>query len=193
MSNDRLLKKGFYDHQQEYSFLYVRQYMFTEQNGKKCLHLRFFNESNVRITALEMVLTQIDSKGKVIAKDRIKLENIFAEPGEMYAPKKTVAVEPACSDFTVKIISVYSNKYRYTFRRGRAVEHYDPRGYNRAGKKRRRESDVKKQPRYENYGKFYRLITFVSIMLIGAACVLSVMYGMGAFDGLSEFFKSFLF
>ena len=179
MNNVRLLKKGFYDHHQGYNFIYVRQFMFTEQDSQKYLHLRFFNESTVNITALEMILTQINSKGKVIAKNRIKLEDMNSEPDKMYASTKALPIEAACVDFTVKILCVYSSEYQYTFRGGKAVEHYDPRGYNPESDWAVRVSNVEKQSIYEGSGKKYRLITVISLLLVASACAISILYDMG--------------
>ena len=193
MSNEIILKKGFYDHHQGYSFVYLRQFMFTERDGKKQLHLRFMNESAVKITAIEMVLTQISSKGKVISRDVLLLDGLNAAPGEMYAPPKALAVSDGCVDFTIKITSVFSKEYKYTFRKGRATEHFDPRGYRKKKTTRKREGFVEKQPRFAGYGKFYWLITTVAILLTATACGLSVMYSTGELNNLFDAIKSFIF
>ena len=193
MSNSIILKKGFYDHHQSYGFMYLRQFMFTERDGKRQLHLRFLNESCVKITAIDMVLTQMNSKGKVITRGVIHLDGLNAAPGEMYAPPKALTVDGGCVDFTVKIISVYSKDYKYTFRKGQATEHYDPRGYRKRGASRPREGFVIKHPRFAGYGKSYRLITAVAILLTAAACGFSVLYSTGVIDEIIGAIKSFIF
>ena len=81
MSGLQIISKGTYKGITEKAFpLEVKEYVFARENGKKCLLLRFFNSSEINVTALTFWLIQKDSSGNEIRKRKITLDGIYSLP-----------------------------------------------------------------------------------------------------------------
>ena len=172
--NRNVLDKGTYNFHQEGAFLSVKQYMLVEREGKRCLLLRFMNESNLLIQAMEFTLIQLDGDGKVISTDRMRYDDLSVRPAREYALKTGIVLKPGCVNFRVQMAYAISGEYKYVFKNGQAVEHYDPRGYDLRQSTVYRKSTLSAKRKYSGAGRLYGFIAFVGILLILAACALAV-------------------
>ena len=121
-----ILKKGFYNHPQNSEQVKLKQYVIAKEGKKKYVLLRFFNHSNLVISGMNLILTQIKSKGKKSERTTVFLQNITIYPGEIYATKKGIVISDDCVDFTIEIDNVLSKNYRYHERNGQMIAQYDP-------------------------------------------------------------------
>lgn len=129
MMKNSFLDKGVYSHPQIGGYLSVKQFMVVEESGKRCLLLRFINESEHQINAVEFLLKQLDSNGKEIGNVRIKYSDLAIDPDRMYVASNGIVIDDACVDFVVQMISLVSENYKYKFHNGQVTIHYDNRGY----------------------------------------------------------------
>lgn len=160
--------KGIYSYPQVSGYLSVKQFMIIEQNAKKCLLLRFFNEADFDITAVEFSVKQIDSQGDVIETTNVQYPRVRIRAGEMYAPGEGVVLKQDCVDIIVQMISLVGGNYQYRFRNGIVTAHYDPRGYDQNNAHRRSylANEIKIFRRKTEKVKPYRIIAFLAIIVI---------------------------
>ena len=123
------IEKGSYTHPVPDGCIALKQYIFTKQKGKRCLLLRFVNESAHTVSAFEFVVTELSSDGKVLGRSRITHSGVSITSGNTYAPPSGIVVHNNCTDFRIRLVSFVSGVYKYVMKHGRAVAHYDPRGY----------------------------------------------------------------
>ena len=173
--NRNVLDKGTYNFHQEGAFLSVKQYMLVEREGKRCLLLRFVNESNMVIQAMEFTLVQLDGDGKVISSDRMTYDDLSVRPASEYALKTGIVLKAGCVNFRVQMAYAVSGEYKYLFKNGQAVEQYDPRGYDLRPQTVYRKGTISAKPKYARAGRLHGFIAFIGIVLILAACTLAVL------------------
>ena len=128
-ANNGYMEKGFYHHTQPAKSLAVKQFILVREKGKRCLLLRFLNETGLTVKGFQFQLVQLDSEGKEIACNKIKLCRLHIPPETTYATAKGIVVKEECADFTVKVLNVLSGSYKYAYRGGKTVALYDVRGY----------------------------------------------------------------
>ena len=121
-----VIDKGFYNHSQSSGQIQLKQYIVVRENDKKCLLLRFFNESDLIIQSMDIVLTQIRAHGKESKLTKLKLNRINVHPGEIYTTESGIVISDDCVDFRIEIKSVSSRDYTYRESRGRLIPKYDP-------------------------------------------------------------------
>lgn len=164
-----VIEKGFYNHTQASGNMNLKQYIITRRDNKKCLLLRFFNESQLCVTGMEFVLTQMDADGKVIDNSVVNLEKIKVRTGEVFIMNNGIVISDKCVDFTVQVKSLISAGYRYSVSNGKLIPEYDVRMNRR------------KKPK--NYGKMQvtrknlssaRLSAAVALVIIILMAVLGV-------------------
>ena len=110
--NLQIISKGLYKGSVDRAFpIEVKEYVFSRKDGQKCLLLRFFNYSDINITALEFWLVQKNSYGEQISKEKISLDNIYCGAGKVFSPSVGFAVDNKCVDFEVEMISAFSGEY----------------------------------------------------------------------------------
>ena len=127
-NNERvILEKGFYNHPQRSGRMQLKQYIIVRENGKKCLLLRFFNESELVVNGMEIVLTKKASGGKLIDDVTVRLNGLSVRPGDTYTTTNGIVIDEECVDFTVELKSITSADYEYQDIKGRLVPRYDPR------------------------------------------------------------------
>jgi len=173
----RYIDKGIYSHGQLSGYLSVKQFMVVDQDGKHCLLLRFANEADFEINAVEFMLTQINTHGETVGTIKIKYSDLNIGAGEMYSPDKGIVVKADCADFTVQILSIISGKYRYVFKRGLVTAHYDRRGYENgicAVHVHDGEGRSETQKKYYSRGILYRLVAVVSLILVFVSLGLTI-------------------
>ena len=122
----RIIKKGFYNHTQEFKCMQLKQYIITEKGGKKCLLFRFFNESELLIDSMEFTLMQFDSDHQLIDSSVVKMDKIQVESGGTYTPDKGLVISDACVDFIVNMTKVSCGEYVYSANNGGKMPRYCP-------------------------------------------------------------------
>lgn len=130
MSANNILEKGIYNHPQPSGCMTVKQYIIIEKNKKRCLLLRFCNESGLNITDMGFTVTQLDSAGEVIETSTVKSAAIRVNAGLTFSLKKAVVLNRRCTDFIVTVTWVISKGYKYEVRNGQMVPHFDTRGFD---------------------------------------------------------------
>lgn len=165
---DNCIAKGLYGHPQDSGYLSVKQFIIVEQDGKKCLLLRFENEASFDITRAEFTLKQLNSNNEVIDISTIKYSKIKVGPGEMYVPKDGIALKEECFDFVVQMRSLVGGGYLYRFNNGIVTAHYNKVGYNSGSTKKKKGNNSVKVKRSHSVseGSFHRTIAFLSLILL---------------------------
>ena len=134
--NERtVIEKGFYNHPQKSGRMQLKQYIIVREAGKKCLLLRFLNESDIIVTGMQITLTEIRSHDKEPKNTKVTLNGIKVRPGETYAVANAIVISDDCVDFTINISNISSRGYNYHESGGKLVSRYDPRQRYLTGKK----------------------------------------------------------
>lgn len=120
------IHKGVYRYTQPDQLVSVKDYLFLRDNGSKYLLLRFSNDMNVPVNAMEFTLTQLDNGGKVLKTDKLSYDGLCFEPGTDYAPEEAIAVLEQCTDFRLQFSRVYSGSYTYHVRGTQINVSYTP-------------------------------------------------------------------
>ena len=174
-------KKGFYDHRQAQGLPVVKQFIVTESKGKRCLLLRFENETELDISCLKFILTQLDTSGKIIGVDAFEYKDISFRPGTVYSRGEGIVIADECADFTVDILYAVSGKYKYVSKNNGTAVVYDIRGYNTRsiiGDHASKARIKRKMPGIV----FYGFLAFIAVLLLTLACYLTLSYD----DSFSE-------
>ena len=119
------IEKGVYAHNQVEGYISVREFIILEQEGKRCLLVRYANNSELEVNRFDLVLTQMDVNGNEIKRDKFRYNDLALASGELYSPEMGIVIEDNCADFTIKILSFVSGQYTYAYRRGQITAHYD--------------------------------------------------------------------
>lgn len=127
-----ILSKGFYNRPQKSGRMQVKQYIIIRENNKKCLLLRFFNESELTVSGMKITLTKLGSDSKAREDVEVNIDGINVRPGETYTTTKAIVLGDNCVDFIVDVKSIISAGYEYSDVKGRLVPRYDPRPYARS-------------------------------------------------------------
>jgi hypothetical protein len=158
-SNLQIISKGLYRGNVDKAFpIEVKEYVFTRQDEKKCLLLRFFNDSQLNITAIHFWLVQKNSYGEQIGRDKISLDGIYCAQGAIFVPATGFFVDDRCVDFDVEMISAFSGEYEYKTKNGESFVQY-PIEYEQT-------AVVKKKARSIQHKKFNNKVKFSSAILI---------------------------
>ena len=174
-TKESYLVKGDYLYAQPFDDFTVKQYMLVEQEGKRCLLLRFRNDSKMTVTGVEFIVKQMDAQGHPIGNITVRYSSVDIRPDSLYCPEQGIVVEHHCVDCIILMRYVVCDKVKYTFKKGHVRAHYSHRGYIQKKKTQERtHSHVER--RYSGGGWFYRLIAFVSLILV-LFSLYFVMYG----------------
>lgn len=173
---EKCLAKGIYSHPQVSGYLSVKQFMIIEQDGKKCLLLRFANEASFQISQVEFVLRQLNSKGDEISASVMKYSDLRIKVGGMYALEKGIVLKQECVDVVVQMISLVGGRYKYKFKNGIVTAHYDKDGYGvrETHNTWHRSNSVEVSSRYSDGGQSHRGVAFLSLVLIIVSLVLVI-------------------
>ena len=126
MKEDKLISKSEYSYPQVNGFIAVKQYMFYRYQGKKCLMVRFANETEYTMESLVFNLIQVDSKGGILSEKEYSCDDLKFEPRDIYAMEKGIVVEDRCVDIRIQVVCAISGKYQYTVNdEGNLLVHYD--------------------------------------------------------------------
>lgn len=176
MSGREFIEKGSYTHPQADGYVALKQYIFTRREGKRCLLLRFANEYSRTVHGFEVVVTQLSSDGRVIGRSRVPYQNISVSPGNTYAPDSGIVVADNCSDFRISLVYFVSGDYKYVIRHGRAVAHYDPRGYEIPKTNAPRSTQIAVKSVHAS-GGIFTLIALLSTVVIIGLCIFAAFSG----------------
>ncbi len=160
------LIKGLYGHPQTHGYFTVKEYMMLEREGKHCLLIRFENEMKSAVSELSFTVKQINAAGKVIGRIKLHYSDLRILPGQRYCTEQGIVLNEECVDCVIQVKYLIASNVKYVFRRGMVTEHYDPRGYEKTEKKRKRKSHVTIRRRYMGGGKYFGWIAFLSFVLV---------------------------
>ena len=171
------IDKGVYSHKQVNGYMVVKQFMVVEREEKRCLILRFLNESDFEVNAMIFTVTQRDTAGEIIGTSNIKLTHLSVAAGELFSPESGVIIAPECADFEVEMQTVISGKYRYVFKGRQVTAHYDKRGYEDGVNAVHIHSHEGKSTAIRKYytkGRLYRFIAVATLLSVLISIILSV-------------------
>ena len=174
MEGKKYLEKGYYTHPQMRGYMVLKHFMLVRQGDKRCLLLRFVNESSMEVNAMEFVLTQKDSRGRVIASNRIRYRNMRVGKDEIFSRNSGIVVNEDCVDFEVRLVSVVSGIYKYRFKKGQPVAHFDKRGYSNKAVGFVEDEYVSVSSQYFGGAGTRWLIAFLSLAVVVAVSVAKV-------------------
>ena len=126
MMERQIISKGEYRHYQIDNYISVKQYIFLRVDGKKCLSLRYTNSLGCKVNAFKFLLVQMDIKGNVISKKKIRISDIVFANGTDYTPSKGIVVDEKCTDFKVLMLCAYAGRYRYKLKNDKIALYYVP-------------------------------------------------------------------
>lgn len=175
MQKNKKLVKGLYEHEQIGGYLSVRQFMVINQYGKRCLLLRFENETSKMVNAFEFTVKRLDAEGNVIGSTTVCHDRLSIKAGEFYAPESGIVIESDCVDFVVQMRYVISQNIKYIYRKGMVTAHYDPRGFTDDGTTDNRPHTVSVKRKYSASVGFFRWMAFLAFIL-GAAALSYLLY-----------------
>ena len=121
-----VLDKGVYTRSINSELIKLKQYVIAMDGDKRCLLLRFTNESEIVITGFDVVITQIKANGKEGKSIETRLENFEIQPGEMFSPKCGIVISDDCVDFKISIKCITSADYFYVETNGITRAKYVP-------------------------------------------------------------------
>lgn len=120
MGKEQIISKGKYSYAQPSDMIGVKQYLFVkEEDGKKRLLLRFFNDRRETCNKFAFILYRLDSKGNVLGQDKFESADRDFLEKEVFSFDRKILVEEKCTDFKVQM--VYARYGNYTYN----VEHTD--------------------------------------------------------------------
>ena len=166
-----IIEKGGYNHPQVSGFVSLKQYIFIKKNGKRLLMLRFANEFHHKINGFEIILTQLSGDGRVLKRTRIPYHKADVASGNAFAPDEGIVVMDNCIDFRVSLVSFYSGAYKYLMKHGRAVAHYDPRGYAPEKLKPSKPTQISVTPKMRVLDGTMSLIGIIAVVLMIGVCI----------------------
>lgn len=122
-----IIDRGFYRHAQNAGGVTLKQYIVTKKDGKKLLHLRFFNESDLAVTEMHLKLSQYSKTGKLLSSKTHQLKKLKILPGSTFVTNVAMVLDDACIDFFVDVVGLYSNGFKYAPVHGKLMPRYDAR------------------------------------------------------------------
>ena len=169
MTYNKRLVKGIYKHNQISGYLSVRQYMVINQNGKRCLILRFENEMAKAVNAVEFSVKRLDADGNLIGDTTVKYDDLSIAPGQFYAPEIGTVIEKECADFIIQMRYVICQKVKYVFRKGMVTAHYNTRGYSEHNCYATEPHSVTVKRKFSTGVGFFRCMALLAFVLAVAA------------------------
>lgn len=171
MSSLQIISKGLYKGTPDRSFpVEIKEYIYSFKNDRRCLLLRFLNNSELNVDGICFWLIQKNSHGEEIHTEKIDVNGIVAEAGALFSPSEGFVVDEACVDFEIKMISVSSNGYEYRAKEGEAFVRYPMEYYKKA--ELRKKIFCHKRKKLKSGAKYSGWILFLAILLVAFALIL---------------------
>lgn len=171
MSSLQIISKGLYKGTVDKSFpVEIKEYIYGFNNNRRCLLLRFLNNSEFEVNGIHFWLIQKNSYGEEIGKEKIEINGISAEAGALFSPADGFVVDEACVGFEIKMISAFSDGYEYRSENGEAFVRY-PMEYYKKGEI-RKNAFCYKHKKLKSSVKYSSLILVMAILLVAFALIL---------------------
>ena len=113
--SEKVISKGTYNYSLPNSPIEVLQYVFIRQRGRKCLLLRFRNNTEFIVNKIEYEIVQLGEKGKEISRTEFKTPPLNETPGSVFTLSDAIIVNEQCVDFRINFIFLKAGKYEYNF------------------------------------------------------------------------------
>jgi len=175
-------------------FISVRNYIFTWQNEKRCLLLRFVNNFDQEINELDFTITQLDVNGKPIKSVSVNHKKLNIKPGALYVPNKGILVEDGCADFKIAFDKVRSGDYTYRVVDRQLVAYYPhpEKKFLDEGEQRHGEIygfyEERKTVGRPKLAYIVAVLTLVMVLLFNIGYVVAPIIGLG--DIIADMFES---
>ena len=160
------LSKGLYEHPQTHGYFTVNEYIMLEQDGKRCLLIRFENELQSMVNELSFTVKQFNAAGKAIGRIKLCYSDLRILSGQRFSTEQGIVLDDECVDCVISVKYVIASNVKYIFKRGVVTAHYDPRGYEKPEKKSKRESHLTVRQKYMGGGKYFGWIAFLTFVLV---------------------------
>ena len=166
----QIISKGLYKGDVDKAFpIEVKEYVFARKEGRKCLMLRFLNQSRLNVTGLNFWLIQKNFYGEQISKEKISLDNIESGTDKVFAPPFGFSVQDKCVDFEVQMISAFSGEYEYISENGECLVRYQLKEEKREIPKLSKNAE-----RCVQYNKLDKKVKFATVILILAIFLIAL-------------------
>lgn len=119
------ISKGLYQYSQIDRFISVKNYMFVRTDNRKCLMLRFSNDSDYLVDSMDFVIVQMDSNGTVIGRTPVSYKALSFAAGTTYTPNEGIVVDEYCNKFKIQFACVTSGNYKYLVKDGKISVQYE--------------------------------------------------------------------
>ena len=119
------ISKGIYQYSQIDRFISVKNYMLIRCENRKCLMIRFSNDADFTVNAMDLVISQLDSTGAVIEKTPVSYKGLSFSPGTVFVPDEGIVVDESCVNFKLQFVTVISGNYKYFVKNGKISVVYE--------------------------------------------------------------------
>ena len=113
--SEQIISRGLYNYNLPNYPIEVVQYVFIRQRGKKCLLLRFRNNSEFTINKFEYEIIQLNKKGEEIFRTTLKTPPMNEVSQSVFTLSDGIIVDEKCFDFRINYITLRTGDYEYIF------------------------------------------------------------------------------
>ena len=125
MQSCSVIAKGSYSDFRFNDFVSVRQYLLIREKGRKYLILKLLNQGAETVTALKLVVEQIDVRGKSIATSRVEWSGLQGKAGEAFVPQDKIPLKENCMEVKINLVGAVYGDYTYSVKSNQLVVTYD--------------------------------------------------------------------
>ncbi len=175
MKRKDVIAKGRYRHPQQEGIVAVNRYIVLREDGRKCLLLQLYNQRNETLDRLSFRLLQYNAAGEKIGSETLAFSDVHGAANALFVLEEKIALEEACTDFKILLISAEYGRYVYSFSGGNVRVDYAM----QSAEAPLSEEDVRKKTggkpfavKRRRFG-FSALIALLSVLLIGCIFVLT--------------------
>ena len=130
--SEQIIKKGTYSYSAPTDPVIVQKYIIIRQRGKKCLLLRFKNNSEFTVNRIEYEIVLFKKNGEIIERFTVKTPPINEAPGSVFTFSDGFWLGDECDDFKINFLSVRSGDYEYNFIGHDYIVSYSPLNIHKA-------------------------------------------------------------
>lgn len=121
----RVIAERTYNGYQPSRFIRICRYMILEgipfrstgvgrlEEGTNSLLLELENRLEVKVSALQVRVTQLDAEGQEIGETQHTFRELRAAPGAVFVPAEVIFLRPACASVTIRVLYADAAPYRY--------------------------------------------------------------------------------